>query len=77
MPMPEPLTEELKQFRTRFGAISGWIFAGERKPDQPMDRHSSTNGSTLRRRRPSSRSSKAGSGTRIVGSGQRSESITR
>ncbi len=23
--MPEPLTEELKQFRMQFGAISGWI----------------------------------------------------
>jgi hypothetical protein len=37
--MPESLAEELKQFRMRFGAITGWIFAGERKLDQPMDRH--------------------------------------
>ena len=33
------LTEELKQLRKRFGAISGWIFGGQRKSDQPMDRH--------------------------------------
>ena len=39
VPMPESLAEELKQFRMRFGAITGWIFAGERKLDQPMDRH--------------------------------------
>ena len=39
VPMPDSLAEELKQFRMRFGAITGWIFAGERKLDQPMDRH--------------------------------------
>jgi integrase len=39
VPMPASLAEELKQFRMRFGAITGWIFAGERKLDQPMDRH--------------------------------------
>ena len=39
IPMPDSLAEELKQFRMRFGAITGWIFAGERKFDQPMDRH--------------------------------------
>ncbi len=39
IPMPDSLAEELKQFRMRFGAITGWIFAGERKLDQPMDRH--------------------------------------
>jgi integrase len=39
VPMPDALAEELKQFRMRFGAITGWIFAGERKPDQPMDRY--------------------------------------
>jgi integrase len=39
VPMPDSLAEELKQFRKRLGAISGWIFGGERKPDQPMDRH--------------------------------------
>ena len=39
VPMPDSLAEELKQFRMRFGAIKGWIFAGERRLDQPMDRH--------------------------------------
>ena len=29
----------MKQFRIPFGAITGWIFAGERTLDQPMDRH--------------------------------------
>ena len=37
--MPDSLAEELKPFRMRFGAITGWIFAGEGKPDQSMDRH--------------------------------------
>src|SRR5256885_656749 len=31
--MPDSLAEELKQFRMRFGAITGWIFAGERRFD--------------------------------------------
>ncbi|HEX2681088.1 MAG TPA: hypothetical protein VHQ03_07330, partial [Candidatus Dormibacteraeota bacterium] len=39
VPMPDTLAEEVKQFRTRLGAISGWIFCGERNPEQPMDRH--------------------------------------
>ena len=39
MPMPESFVEGLKELRKRLGAISGWIFAGERRPDQPMDRH--------------------------------------
>lgn len=39
VPMPEAFAEELKQFRKRLGAISGWIFGAERKPEQPMDRH--------------------------------------
>ncbi len=33
------MIEELKQFRKRLGALGGWIFVGERKSDQPMDRH--------------------------------------
>ena len=37
--MRDSLAEELKQFRMGFGAITGWIFAGERRLDQPMDRH--------------------------------------
>lgn len=39
VPCPAPLVEQLKHFRTRLGAIGGWLFAGERKPEQPMDRH--------------------------------------
>lgn len=39
VPVPASLVEELRQFRKRLGAITGWIFPGERKPEQPMDRH--------------------------------------
>lgn len=39
VPAPPSLIDEMRQFRRRLGAISGWIFVGERKPDQPMDRH--------------------------------------
>jgi integrase len=39
VPMPVELADELKQFRKRLGAISGWSFFGERLPDQCMDRH--------------------------------------
>ena len=39
VPMPNELVQELRQFRRRLGASSGWIFGGERLPDQPMDRH--------------------------------------
>jgi len=39
VPAPPAFVEELKQFRRRLGAIMGWVFAGERKPEQPMDRH--------------------------------------
>jgi integrase len=39
VPIPEPLLGELRQFRRRLGTVAGWMFAGERKPDVPMDRH--------------------------------------
>jgi integrase len=39
IPATVAFIEELKQFRKRLGAITGWIFAAEREPDQPMDRH--------------------------------------
>jgi integrase len=39
VPVTAALIEELKQFRKRLGAISGWMFPGERKPDQAMNRH--------------------------------------
>lgn len=39
VPMSDALADELREFRRRLGAITAWIFTGERKPDQPMDRH--------------------------------------
>jgi integrase len=39
IPIPPPLLNELKQFRGKLGAVAGWLFAAERNPDQPMDRH--------------------------------------
>jgi integrase len=39
VPVPKSLIDELKEFRRRLGAISGWMCCGERKSDQPMDRH--------------------------------------
>lgn len=39
VPVPPTLIKELEKFRRRLGAITGWVFAGERKPDRPMDRH--------------------------------------
>jgi integrase len=39
VPVPKGLVEELRSFRKQLSAVSGWLFAGERKPDQPMDRH--------------------------------------
>ena len=37
--MPEPLAKALKEFRRRVAAIAGWIFPGERLPEQPMGPH--------------------------------------
>lgn len=31
--------QKLRAFRAKLGAVAGWVFHGERKPDQPMDRH--------------------------------------
>ena len=39
VPIPTELAEELRVFRRRLGAVGGWVFSGERLPDQPMDRH--------------------------------------
>ncbi|MFQ6045120.1 MAG: tyrosine-type recombinase/integrase [Gemmatimonadales bacterium] len=38
-PLPDSLVEELRVFRRRLGAVAGWLFPGEHKPNQPMDRH--------------------------------------
>jgi integrase len=39
VPCPSSLIDDLKQFRKRLGVIGEWLFAGERKPERPMDRH--------------------------------------
>src|SRR5919205_871345 len=35
VPMPPKLVEELKHFQKQLGAVGGWVFAGERKPERP------------------------------------------
>jgi integrase len=39
IPVTAKLVEELRDFRRRLCAVGGWVFTGERLPDQPMDRH--------------------------------------
>jgi integrase len=39
VPMPATLAGELRRLGAKLGATKGWVFAGERLPDQPMDRH--------------------------------------
>ena len=39
VPIPSKLIDEPRVFRRRIGAVGGWVFSGERKPEQPMDRH--------------------------------------
>jgi integrase len=39
VPAPAALFETLRGFQRALGAATGWLFAGERKPEQPMDRH--------------------------------------
>ncbi len=39
VPIPSKLIDELRVFRRKLGAVGGWVFSGERKPEQPMDRH--------------------------------------
>lgn len=39
IPLTDILLEELQHFRRELRAVGGWIFAGERLPEQPMDRH--------------------------------------
>jgi hypothetical protein len=38
VPMPDALAAELK-LSADDSVLSGWMFEGERKSDQPMDRH--------------------------------------
>lgn len=51
VPAPTSFIDELKQFRKLLGAISGWIFFGERIPDQCMDRHQFDKWLTIAERR--------------------------
>jgi integrase len=39
VPAPDGLLGELRQFQRRLGAVGGWVFAAERNPAVPMDRH--------------------------------------
>ncbi|HEY5490399.1 MAG TPA: tyrosine-type recombinase/integrase [Gemmatimonadaceae bacterium] len=39
VPMPAAHIDELSDFRTLLGTSAGWIFAGERRVEMPMDRH--------------------------------------
>jgi integrase len=39
IPVTARFVEELRDFRRQLYAVGGWIFAGERAPEQPMDRH--------------------------------------
>lgn len=39
VPYPEELLAEIRRVRDSLGASGGWIFAGERLPEQPMDRY--------------------------------------
>lgn len=39
VPIPASLHAELTEFRRSLGAITGWLFSGERATGQPMDRH--------------------------------------
>ena len=39
IPIPQTLVEELRRFQLQLSAVAGWMFPGERKPTQPMDRH--------------------------------------
>jgi integrase len=40
VPVPRSLLDELRGFQKRLGAVGGgWLFAAERNPEVPMDRH--------------------------------------
>jgi len=39
MPMSKSLADELRDYQRRFGAVGGWMFPSERKPNRFMDRH--------------------------------------
>ena len=37
--MPPAWLEEMKRFRRLLQTVGGWLFPGDPKPEQPMDRH--------------------------------------
>jgi len=39
IPYPTGFWDELRRFRRLLGAVGGWLFPGEKKPERPMDRH--------------------------------------
>jgi integrase len=39
IPIPAKLAEAIRSFQRRLGAVGGWIFAAEKNPEVPMDRH--------------------------------------
>ena len=39
VPTPQDLVYELRDFRSRLGAVAGWVFARESDRARPMDRH--------------------------------------
>lgn len=39
VPLPPDVMGEIRQARVRLGVISGWVFAAEKNPGVPMDRH--------------------------------------
>src|SRR6266566_5747739 len=67
VPMPDSLAEELKQFRIHSARSRDGSSPANVSPTSRWIATSSTSGCTSRRRRPSSRSSKAASGIPIAG----------
>ncbi len=39
VPLPEPLSTEIRSFQRKLGAVGGWVFARASDGTQPMDRH--------------------------------------
>ncbi len=39
VPVPDALADELRRARKTLSAISGWVFASQKDPEKPMDRH--------------------------------------
>lgn len=39
VPVPQSFLDEVKRFQRRLGVVGGWLFAAEKNPEVPMDRH--------------------------------------